>query len=151
MFADVLKGLQSCPQEDTVSNETCKTSKHVDAMKCNICFDLYFKATTITPCLHTFCGPCLRSWSDSCKRLGTLETCPNCRTPVSEYRSEWEPVHTVLPLFFFFAFGQSAVKNVFCLRIVCSSMLLLSPLIVILKTTTKLNMTNALNCAKMNR
>ena len=44
---------------------------------CAICLDIFFRPTTVYPCRHIFCDPCLRRLSNA-----RIVRCPLCRTPI---------------------------------------------------------------------
>ena len=44
---------------------------------CAICLDIFFRPTTVYPCRHIFCDPCLRRLSNA-----RIVRCPICRTPI---------------------------------------------------------------------
>ncbi|KEI41619.1 uncharacterized protein L969DRAFT_92845 [Mixia osmundae IAM 14324] len=48
-----------------------------DSLLCGVCQGSYIDAVSLMPCLHTFCGACLKPWL-----LGHA-TCPQCRIDVS--------------------------------------------------------------------
>eukprot|EP00291_Cryptomonas_curvata_P030634 CAMPEP_0172209768 /NCGR_PEP_ID=MMETSP1050-20130122/35335_1 /TAXON_ID=233186 /ORGANISM="Cryptomonas curvata, Strain CCAP979/52" /LENGTH=368 /DNA_ID=CAMNT_0012889755 /DNA_START=314 /DNA_END=1421 /DNA_ORIENTATION=+ len=55
----------------------------IDAqITCGICFNILYKCVTLVPCMHNFCGPCMRSWSDKSGHA----TCPHCRGDASHIR-----------------------------------------------------------------
>ncbi len=55
----------------------------IDAqITCGICFNILYKCVTLVPCMHNFCGPCMRSWSDTSGHA----TCPQCRGDASHIR-----------------------------------------------------------------
>ena len=42
-------------------------------LKCNICFDIIIRATSLAPCMHTFCGKCISEWHSRAH-----PNCPTC-------------------------------------------------------------------------
>ncbi|KAJ3349671.1 hypothetical protein HDU83_000360 [Entophlyctis luteolus] len=46
-------------------------------LTCSICRGLLHTATSVIPCLHSFCAGCVSVWMDK------QHTCPQCRTPVT--------------------------------------------------------------------
>ncbi len=55
----------------------------IDAqITCGICLGILFKCVTLVPCMHSFCGPCMREWSDARGRV----QCPQCRAFASHVR-----------------------------------------------------------------
>ena len=43
-----------------------------DHFECSICYQVLYKAVSVMPCMHTFCGGCLSDWFKKQKE------CPNC-------------------------------------------------------------------------
>ena len=58
------------------------SSKIGDEITCGICFGVLFKCVALVPCMHNFCGPCMREWSDSRDHA----PCPQCRSEVKSIR-----------------------------------------------------------------
>ncbi|KAJ3045169.1 hypothetical protein HK097_001264 [Rhizophlyctis rosea] len=63
-----------------VDDETPRTKKRKVALadmesnvSCGICHDVLYKAVSVVPCLHTFCGGCYSDW------LRRSNQCPQCR------------------------------------------------------------------------
>jgi hypothetical protein len=54
-----------------------------EAITCGICFGLLYKCVTVVPCMHNFCGPCMREWSNARERA----PCPQCRGAATHIRS----------------------------------------------------------------
>ncbi|KAI9355308.1 hypothetical protein DFJ73DRAFT_758990 [Zopfochytrium polystomum] len=62
-------------------------------LTCPICFDLLLLPHTITPCGHTYCGPCIFDWIQRSPSTGPAPprkhrqknrgTCPQCREGIS--------------------------------------------------------------------
>ena len=44
---------------------------------CAICLDIFYRPTTLYPCGHIFCDPCLRRLSNA-----QIVRCPICRTRI---------------------------------------------------------------------
>ncbi|ORX60061.1 hypothetical protein BCR36DRAFT_579502 [Piromyces finnis] len=51
-----------------------------DELKCGICYEIMYNATTCSPCMHSFCAGCLSQW------LNNSKDCPHCRTKIREIR-----------------------------------------------------------------
>ena len=60
----------------------------LDEITCSVCLGTYVKPTCVLPCLHTFCGPCVRKYIAEARRGGATAAgikCPECRTPLTSY------------------------------------------------------------------
>lgn len=62
-----------------------KEEQMIEELTCGICRQLFYKACTVLPCLHVFCGHCI---SQSSKHNSQ---CPECRGDVYEIR----PTHKI--------------------------------------------------------
>lgn len=62
-----------------------KEEQMIEELTCGICRQLFYKACTVLPCLHVFCGHCI---SQSTKHASQ---CPECRGDVYEIR----PTHKI--------------------------------------------------------
>ncbi|KAF2836857.1 hypothetical protein M501DRAFT_939084 [Patellaria atrata CBS 101060] len=59
-------------------------------LTCSICTEILYQPLTLLNCLHTFCGSCLKPWfAEQASNAKTPHpyTCPSCRAPVREARS----------------------------------------------------------------
>ncbi|XP_078037817.1 uncharacterized protein LOC144470483 [Augochlora pura] len=89
-FVNDLSGIQifdtidlTLPTQITINREDQKesvinnvTNIMDEQLTCNVCSELFVKATTLN-CMHTFCHYCIARWSE--KR----NDCPICRTPIA--------------------------------------------------------------------
>ena len=67
----------SSTSSSSSSSSSIANPKIEEELQCVICQLLFYKAVTLLPCLHTFCGPCLSMWTANQKT-----TCPTCRQAV---------------------------------------------------------------------
>jgi len=51
-----------------------------EQFECGICYEIMYKAVSLMPCLHSFCGACFTDWMQKQK------DCPNCRLNVKEVK-----------------------------------------------------------------
>lgn len=49
----------------------------LENLMCGICHEILYKAVTLVPCQHIFCGCCYSDWKDR------SSDCPSCRTRVN--------------------------------------------------------------------
>lgn len=62
----------------------------LDELTCSICYELYTKPKTVTPCMHTFCEKCLQDYVTTKQSEGVNNseiTCPFCRDPIQDISS----------------------------------------------------------------
>lgn len=48
-----------------------------EAIVCSICKEVMFQPASVSPCMHTFCSPCISDWSKISKN------CPFCKTTMN--------------------------------------------------------------------
>ena len=86
-------------EDPTESKETADSalketsSKIGDEILCGICMGVLYKCVALVPCMHNFCGPCMREWSDTRANA----PCPKCRNQVSYARCRNPPRSSRLP------------------------------------------------------
>jgi Cysteine rich domain with multizinc binding regions/FHA domain/Zinc finger, C3HC4 type (RING finger) len=54
-----------------------------EELTCGICSELFYKAVSLIPCLHSFCQGCYSQW------MAKSSQCPNCRSEVLAMRSNF--------------------------------------------------------------
>lgn len=64
-----LLGKRKRPEDDSAADEAPDTH-----LVCSICHEVLHQTTTLSPCLHDFCGGCVSDWF----KHGN-STCPECR------------------------------------------------------------------------
>lgn len=62
-----------------------RVEQMVQELTCGICCQLFYRACTVLPCLHCFCGHCVSQWMKSSSQ------CPECRGDIYEIR----PTHKI--------------------------------------------------------
>jgi E3 ubiquitin-protein ligase CHFR len=70
--------VESDDVDDDASAAAKTSSKIGEEISCGICCSILYKCVALVPCMHNFCGPCMREWSDSRYRA----PCPKCRSKV---------------------------------------------------------------------
>mmetsp|Transcript_70982 Transcript_70982/g.140952 ORF Transcript_70982/g.140952 Transcript_70982/m.140952 type:complete len:662 (+) Transcript_70982:96-2081(+) len=70
--------LEDCSKEKSGGGGASSTDDLFEGATCIICQEVMHRATSVQPCLHSFCSSCLSAWL----RKPGLATCPLCRKPV---------------------------------------------------------------------
>merc|ERR1712008_364771 len=70
--------LEDLGKEKAATASTSSTDDVFEGAMCIICQEVMHRATSVQPCLHSFCSTCLSAWL----RKPGLAACPLCRKPV---------------------------------------------------------------------
>ena len=68
-----------------VSGATTKPSEDIE---CVICRNAVSQCTTLLPCGHKFCGPCIIYWFVLEKKIHDISSCPTCRAQVGQLQQD---------------------------------------------------------------
>ena len=60
------------------------TVKSSNDLECVLCTNAVSQSTTLLPCGHKFCGPCITYWFVIEKKLHDMSSCPTCREQVGQ-------------------------------------------------------------------
>lgn len=64
---------------EAVSTSSRDTDSMFEGVTCAICQEVLHRATSIQPCLHSFCRSCISCWTRQSNGEGRRQRCPICR------------------------------------------------------------------------